>query len=517
MCPRAPLRVRMRAARPLPLLLAMALGLAGCIETLQSAATDLAEEALVEGPAPFVAHRLDGVPLAEGVTTWLARGAQLSTGFDAYEPTLGVDKDGVLFMTGYAGGAPTTLRSTDGGLTWEDAGPRLPTGHPAHPFTADPYIYLDPVTGRVFQNDNLILACSELSWTDDKGETWTTNPVGCAVVAGPKDHQSMVAAKPRKLATVGYPHVVYQCTNTAATTECATSLNGGLTFGPAVTVFPTPDRAVQYVEDDCSGILSHPVADSQGRVYVAHNECGVPVVGVTEDDGLTWTTRVVSEDVKQYAHILMHDVSLAVDEADNLYAAWMAEDGLPVYAWSADQGQTWSAPRRLSPPHVTAAMLVDIEAGAPGRLAAAYVATEIEGGYGDKPTGGSGTVTDLSPAEEPAEWDDAAWHAYLTVIPDAMADDPVVLTVTANDPADPVARGVCGKTRCGGMGDFLDVRIAPDGRAYAAFVDVCTAECVTDPGVKKDEPVGFVGTLMEGPALRGDLRGLPPLVANATR
>jgi hypothetical protein len=485
------------------LLVAPAL-LAGCLDGLDAARSpDAAVAVPIDRVA--VAHRLDGATLVPDALAGpgALEGALLPIGAESYEPTLGVDAEGRLFMTGYlSGGAPTIYRSDDDGATWADVGPKLPDGRPEHPFTMDPYLYLDVATGRLFQND-LYVACSFLSWTDDAGASWTTNPAGCGV-STVKDHQSMVTAKPRVLPTFGYDRVVYWCTNTGMSIECATSLDGGVTFGPAINVFPARERPVEGATAGatCDPIHGHPVSDAEGRVYLARGECGVPVVAVTEDDGLTWRASAVSRDVRQDTHILMHDVNLAVDEAGTVYAVWIAEDGLPRYAWSADQARTWSSARIVSPPGVTATALPAIDAGASGAIAIAYIGTMVEGGYGDKPLGGSGTVTDLEPPAEPEAWRDATWNGYITVLTSATADDAVAYTVSANPPSDPIARGVCGKTRCGGMGDFLDVRVGPDGRAWAAFVDVCTGACVTDASVLKEGALGSVGTLVTGPSLR---------------
>ncbi|MEA3201735.1 MAG: hypothetical protein QOE90_3163 [Thermoplasmata archaeon] len=489
--------------------LALAVLLAGCAapgavpQPVQSASTlpaSLAGEVHVLGGGAIPA----AAPLP-------ARGLQLSTGASGGEPTLGIDSKGRIFAEAFQAGEPTIMRSEDHGLTWKDVGPTLPTGQHAPPQTLDPYMYLDPTTGRVYKNEN-DAECAILSWTDDAGATWTTSPVGCGVGAGVPiaDHQSMVAAKPRMLPVSPlYPNVVYSCTNTGVTTECATSLNGGYTFGPVVTVFPqTTDPT------DCPGdSLGHPVTDKDGRVFLAHGGCNRnPTIGVTEDDGLTWTSHVIAKGSAVINSGVVHDVNLAVDDNGTVYAGWISDKGLPTYAWSKDHGVTWAPALVVSPPEVTAAAFPALAAGADGRLVFAYVATTIPGGYAGKQTGPEGTVTDIaSPAQDPPEWANASWNGYLTVMTDAKDAHPVATTVTANDPANPLARGVCGKTRCGGMDDFIDAAIDPQGRPYAVFVDVCNEKCVTDPTVHKMGNVLTVGTLAEGPALRGALEALPPL------
>ncbi|HEX2022663.1 MAG TPA: sialidase family protein [Candidatus Thermoplasmatota archaeon] len=507
--------------RPLLALLALALAAAGCVAPESPSATSSPTDGLVAGlPTAGVAHALADRTLTpeELAAAPAMAGLQLSIGLDGVEPTIGIDADGTIFAEVFVEGQPTVVRSDDRGVTWTDVGPRLPNGMHNPPVTFDPYLYLDPATGRVFHNSN-DLACAIISWSDDKGASWTTTPVGCGLGVGVADHQSMVAAKPRlvpaALMTV-YPNVVYSCTNTGATTECATSLNGGATFGPVVTVFPETGNP-----DDCAGsILGHPMNDAEGRVYLAHGGCNNwPTVGVTEDDGLTWKSHVISRDIPLIEALVVHDVSLAVDENGTLYAGWIGDKGLPAYSFSRDHGVTWAPARVVSPAPVTATAFPAIAAGADGRLVFAYVGTTIEGGYEGRTTGGDGTITDLSPitgGQGPTGWENATWNAYLTVLADADSEDPVAVTVTANDPADPIARGVCGKTRCGGMTDFIDAEIDPSGRPYAIFVDVCTGKCADDPTAGKEGAVAFLGTLAVGPALRGDLGMLEPLAAPPT-
>jgi hypothetical protein len=500
--------------RSFAFVLVVAMLLAGCVSLGATPDPALQQASAAPLSTNGIFHALGNATLATSAARSIpARGLQLSTTAAGGEPTMGVDKAGRLFVEAFLDGDPTVMRSEDHGLTWKDVGPRLPTGQHLPPQTFDPYMYLDPTTGRVYKNEN-DLECAILSWSDDAGATWTTSPVGCGIGANVPvaDHQSMVAAKPRLLPVSPlYPNVVYSCTNTGATTECATSLNGGYTFGPVVTVFPqTSDPS------DCAGdSLNHPVTDKDGRVFLAHAGCSRwPTLGVTEDDGLTWTSHVITKQSAVIDNPVMHDVNLAVDEEGTIYAGWISAQGLPMYSWSGDHGATWAPTRAVSPASVTAATLPALAAGAGGRLVFAYVATTIEGGYEGKPTGPAGTILDIAtPPQDPPEWANASWNGYLTILTDARSPDPVALTVIVNDPSDPLARGVCGKTRCGGMDDFIDAVIDPEGRPYAVFVDVCNEKCSTDPQVHKMGNVLTVGTLAEGPALRGVLAALPTLAA----
>ena len=116
-------------------------------------------------------------------------------GHDAAEPTLGVDPKGAIFYAAAAfdgiNGEPktTVLRSTDGGLTWQNISPSVGNTQ-TQPFTLDPYLYVDPI-GRVFTVD-MLGAGSYLSFSDDQGQNWTTTAL---TIAGANDHQRTGASR----------------------------------------------------------------------------------------------------------------------------------------------------------------------------------------------------------------------------------------------------------------------------------------------------------------------------------
>lgn len=442
-----------------------------------------------------------------------AVGGQYSIGQYATEPTIGAHPDGTLFMTAMAprpvrGQMPTILRSDDKGQSWYDVGPGT------HVNTNDPYVYVDPDTGRVFMSDILPLSCTFLSWSDDKGESWTTNPYACGN-SHVNDHQTIVTAWPRALpVTPLYPKIVYICTNDVAYFACATSLNGGLTFGAQVPVDVgvDPSRTDMASGEEvpiCGATTAHMRAGPDGKVYLPKSECSIqasrPVVYVTADDGLTWTKKVISETIMEG-----HEIGFAIDEENNLYATFPSQEGRMLFAASSDGGQTWTEARDVTAPGVTATMFVAAAARGAGSVSFAYIGSTIEGGYEGKGTGNAGIAGDLLGQPDLPEWDGATWNAYIGVITDVFGS-PILQTVTVNDPLDPLARGLCGRTRCHGMNDFIDMVVDAEGRPWVAFVDVCTRECVTDASIDADEAIGFAGTLRQGPALVTGLKELPAL------
>lgn len=496
-------------------LLLSTLAFAGCLQAepaTTAAVVGAGAAGAVLTTTQGVFHDANGAILPLSADVARAVGAQFSLGVGATEPTIGAAPDGTLYMTGFGSlgprRIPTILRSLDQGQTWEDVGPGT------HVNTNDPYVYVDPDTGRVFMSDILPLSCTFLSWSDDRGDSWTTNPYACGN-SHVNDHQTIVTAWPRALPVSPlYPKIVYICTNDVAYFACATSLNGGLTFGPQipVDVGVDPDYALPL----CGAIHAHIRAGPDGTVYLPKSDCSVqesvPVVYLTQDDGLTWTKKTISEQTMDG-----HEVGFAIDEENNLYATWPTPEGRLSFAFSTDGGDTWSEPRDITAPGVTATMFTTIAARGVGKVAFAYVGSTIEGGYEGKDTGNAGLTGDILGQPELPEWDNATWNGYLGVMTGAHTDTPILQSVTVNDPADPLARGLCGRTRCHGMNDFIDMVIDAQGRPWVAFVDVCNADCVADPEMDSDKAIGFAGTLLRGPALLTDAKELVPIAPPAAK
>ena len=494
----------------------MALGglvLAGCVtppETATTAATDLAPPSLVGTRG--VLSDASGAVLSLPNDVAQAVGAQFDLGLPSSEPTIAVGKDGALFMTasrpnpvlGQAPqppvfavrAGPTLMRTLDKGATFEDVGPRIPTGDSQRARSFDPFVMSDKDTGRVFMDDIWPLGCGMVAFSDDLGSTWTTNPLSCG---NPQvnDHQSLTTGKPRRLATVGYPNLVYRCVNNLAYVGCAVSPNGGLTFSPQIPAY----RA----GSGCGALHGHIVTDNEGRLLIPVGDCSDGVIlYVSEDDGLSFKRLVVHDEPGDD-----HDLDIAIDEANNYHAVWPAA-GLLYYAYSQDLGETWSEPRFVSAPGVTATMFGAVAAGAPGKVAIAYVGSTVEGGYEGKTEGNPGLGGSLFGQPDAPDWENATWNGYLAIIDDAFAQGPMQ-SVTVNPPEDPFARGLCGRTRCHGMTDFLDIVIDEAGRPWASFVDVCSPACAAEAGKDFDRAMGTMGTILQGPALRGDAPALPLL------
>jgi hypothetical protein len=379
-------------------------------------------------------------------------------GAPGMEPTIGVAGDGTVYY-GAAhlvvdtdqtwGGARTDTRmSTDGGKTFTSIQPGVGDPGSVPPANADPMIYVDPTTGRVF-NFDLYAACNFLNYSDDKGASWTTNPVACGnpVV----DHQTILTARPTSLPTVGYPNVVYWCSNRVADSTCGRSLDGGITWTatgtPAYTGY---DQAAGGV---CGGLTGHLAADPDGRIFLPKGHCGHPWVSISDDEGTTWTRVQVSNITASDTHL-----SLASDNAGNLYYGWWGGPrDLPFLAISRDHGLTWSKPLMIAPPGVRAANLVTVAAGAPGHVAVTFLSTT-----------------------DPKQDKNRPMDQTVVVSSNALSANPTWLSAQANPAGDPIHRGNdCTAGRCGGIWDFIDIHISKTGQVWASMSDDCVATCVT--------------------------------------
>ncbi|MGH2829474.1 MAG: sialidase family protein, partial [Actinomycetota bacterium] len=362
------------------------------------------------------------------------------------------------------------VKSPDDGATWTRIEPVVAGPIRRHMLDLDPYLYADRDTGRVFFAD-LYVACTEMSWSDDGGATWVTNPITCGRPVN--DHETVFTGAPVTSTTEGYSKVVYYCFQDGATAGCSKSLDGGVVF--------TPPTAFAYsiLSENCSTVHGHGVAGPGGTIYLPKADyCGRPTLAISDDEGASWR-RVTVSSLRSAPD---HEASVAVDAAGNLYYLWMAEDRLPRLVTSTDGGDTWSAPVMVAPPGVREANLPSIDVGAPGKIAMAY--------YGSSSSPGAPWI---------GSYAGTTWNAYMTITTQALSANPVFYSGSVSMTSDPMVRGRCGPGRCGLVFDFIDVIVAPDGEPWSSFVDVCTGACVAAGG--NNAAAGIAGHLANGPSL----------------
>lgn len=403
-------------------------------------------------------------------------------GREAAEPTVAVLNDGsAFFAAGTFDGPPyagsTRLARTeifasfDGGVKWESVQSEI-AGQDESPQTLDPYVYADPVGGRVFSVDLYTVSGSYLLWTDDKGKTWSRNPLASA--GWSVDHQTLYSGPPPEgVETDGYPSVLYYCTNWVAKASCSRSMDGGVVWNP------TGEPAF-YGEDPgaggfCGGLHGHAEVDSKGRLFLPKGHCQRPWVAMSEDMGESWT-RVQAA---KYPRTAGPHIEIATDSEDNVYLVWWSRRRqLPFLVISKDHGKTWTKPRLIAPPGVKHTNFPVIAAGDRGRIAVLFPGTTQEKEDGLRP-----------------------WNDYIVMSTNALSKNPLFVSTTINPIKDPVHRGNC-NGRCGGMFDFLDLFVSPhDGSLWGAASDTCVAECVNGIPQPKRVGDGVAVKQISGPSL----------------
>lgn len=393
---------------------------------------------------------------------------QLRTGFrSAGEPTLGIAKDGTI----WSDVRQDVVRSTDNGRTWTKL---VLDGHAA---TLDPYVYVDRATGRVWKSD-LAGTCQVLSWSDDRGESWTHAPAAC----NQSDHQSLTAGPPTTdLPTNGYPNVLYNCSQTLGyngysfATGCAASRDGGLSWAPTGTfAFADPSPYGVGPETGDAGVPGHcngdngPIfAAAYGRVFVPRGWCGQPWLAWSDDEGATWTRVQVAKNGMNtstsggFGFVAPghgqsdHEAAVVADKAGNVYYLWMALDRLPYLAVSRDRGKTFGAPIRVAPPGLREAWGPALDVDDRGRVAIAYMGS-----------------TNSPGAPWKGSYSETTFTGYLALLPRPTDRTPLVWAGAVSAPDAPFVYGACGPGRCDeGVLDFIDVAFHPDGSVWGAFVD----------------------------------------------
>lgn len=444
-------------------------------------------------PLDAVHHIAGEVPaLLEGATQ-AATGTYYDLGVETLEPTVGATSTGGVFMTVLKGFGTSIYRTMDKGQTWEDMGPYTSGEVNQVPNTNDPYLYVDPWTDRLIKFDMHALTCMSFEYSDDDGETWSVVTPACGLPPAAQDHQSLASAPaPDGVTTVGYPNVLVYCVNrgpNVAGSWCSSSFDGGLAWTPLAPGFPA-------ATPQCLGVHGHMVGDSDGLILRPGVGCGdMPTVWISGDGGITWSENPIGGETGVFGH----DVGVAADEANNLHAFWIGDDRMPYYATSIDHGATWTAPVNVAPPGVTAIALPAVAAGAEGRAAWTYIATtdalEVDDGGGLSPEG------------------NISWSGMIGFTTDGLSEQVAVSTVAVNMPDDAldISNRDCGSARCGGFVDFIDIAIDAEGRPWAAFSHNRKV-CPDSPFLPcEGEDFGIMGTLTQGPPLRGEMDALEVL------
>ncbi len=414
--------------------------------------------ALTQAQAPAAPPEPADQPTVAGVPRYEVYPAPVGMGDDAGEPSMGANWSNgrTMFQAGLR-----TLRtswndcSSPADTLWEDV-----TSATNSTASLDPILFTDSRTNRTFSSQ-LTGACSASAYTDDDGANWTPSQ-GCGTPAG-ADHQSFgggpFAPGPTDCHTPLYADAVYYCSQSDATSFCAMSCDGGLTFGPGV-----PAWTIQ----DCNAIHGHIKVAPDGTVYVPNKICGTTGgVVVSSDNGATWTVRHVTGSTGSKNGWLI-DPSVGIGAGGRLYFGYQRDDGHPWIAVSDDKGVTWHDNKEVGTEFgIKNSTFSEVVAGDNDRAAYAFLGTLSDGDYGD-----------------PANFN-GIWHLFVAT----TFDGGVTWTTVDATPHDPVQRGsICnqGTTACSNVPDdrnlldFNDITIDKLGRVLVAFSDGCvTGSCIS--------------------------------------
>jgi hypothetical protein len=408
---------------------------------------------------------------------------------NAGEPSIGVNPaTGAVMYQSYvstykvgfdAGNAPT----------WTDASAKVTNGCPlGSTRSLDPILFTDQQTGRTFESQlagKTALTC----YTDDDGRTW--NPTTGSGINSGVDHQTIGGGRFADDPLVGpvgdYPNAVYYCSQDIADALCATSLDGGRTYGPAVPV---------YDLTQCGGLHGHVKVDpSSGFAYLPNKGCGGgQAVAVSEDSGLTWDVRPVTGSTPGDS-----DPSVGIGSNGTVYFGYQAADGHARVATSHDHGQTWVDGQDVGAQvGVQNVVFPAMVAGDDDRAAFAFLGSTAGGNYQD------------------AANFHGDWHLYVATTIDGGQS---WQTVDAT-PTDPVQRGsICtGGTTCGddrNLLDFMDVTVDGEGRALVGFADGCTGACAAPGGAQNYDALATIARQTAGPRLFAAFDAQPDLTVGA--
>jgi len=388
-------------------------------------------------------------------------------GTSAGEPSIGVNpKTGKVFFESNTQTLRVTFDDTasPARTNWEDkSAPNAVT-------SLDPILFTDQRTGRTFTSQ-LAGATSLMSFSDTDGDNWT--PSQGAGIPASVDHQTVgggpfAAPLTRDAGSPFYKDAVYYCSQDVGfDASCAASLDGGLTFGPAVRI---------YTELDCgAGLHGHIKVAPDGTAYVPSKGCGgQQAVVVSENNGLSWEVRKVPGSREGES-----DPSVGIGADGSVYFAYANGDGHQRVAVSHDEGKSWPADLDQDLGYyqgIQNSVFPAAVAGDGNRAAVFFLGSATPGtigATGPDPAGFTGT-----------------WYGYVST----TYDGGKTWTTVNATPNDPVQRGpICtqGTLTCTGttrnLLDFNDVTIDGKGRVLAAYADGCVSpQCVQGTDLNGD-------------------------------
>ncbi|MDE0953081.1 MAG: sialidase family protein [Candidatus Poseidoniales archaeon] len=416
-----------------------------------------------------------------------------NVGEDGPEPSIGITSSGCIFFIAME----KPMRSCDHGQTWVNSRDITQA-----PFTSDPYGWVDPVTDRVFNIHMMGLESTWIGWSDNDGQNWLGNPHDSGTTPL-NDHIKLATGPwvsegygiPGSLSPI-YDEAVYFCYNKLAGIFCFTSFDGGATFEVGGQIFGLA------TED--GGLHGAITTAPDGTVYVTPR-VETPAVIFSKDNGYSWDTRTMGEDVGTPNPRKNSEV--ATDTESNAYHIWAGSDFGVYMSRSTDSGDTWEQNSiRISPIEIISSTFPQIDAGDPGRIAITYLGSENASELNGTNIDGVGWDGNPHYANN-----NVSYYLYVTYSLNALDANPIFHTVRVSP--DPVQIGsIClNSGDCRDIGgsnrnllDFNDLHIDRDGRVYVAFADGCTDTCATGNNSQPEDSrsrLGSVYYLGSGPSL----------------
>ncbi|MEA2337215.1 MAG: hypothetical protein QOE82_1222 [Thermoanaerobaculia bacterium] len=415
---------------------------------------------------PFpAAPQASGLPPRFSLFTPSAGQIASGLGIDAGEPSIGSN-----WITGNAmfQSFVTTFK-----VSFDDSCPTSPTSTwvpKQSPITGtesmDPILWTDSKVGRTIVSQLVLASTESLSAiTDNDGDTWI--PSHGAGIASGIDHQTVGGGPFHAplLAGAFYPNAVYYCAQDTALANCALSLDGGVTYGPAVPI---------YISQQCGGLHGHVKVGPDGVAYVPNKDCGgQQAVVVSEDNGITWNVRKVPNSLAANS-----DPSVATSKNGRVYLGFADNDNHPVIAVSDDHGQNWHDVKDVgAAAGINNAVFAEVVAGDDNRAAFAFLGTK--------------SIGSLQARTFPG-----AWYMYVATTYDGGG----TWHLTNATPNDPVQRGPIwlkgGAEISRNLLDFNDMTIDKQGRMLVGYADGCVDACIQGPETARGNSYSAIASIL---------------------
>ncbi len=380
-------------------------------------------------------------------------------GSGAGEPSIGVDWNSGNAM--YVAGLQTFKigfndSTSPAKATWSDV-----SATTTSKTSLDPILYTDHTYGRTFVSQ-LTGQDSLTAYTDNDGASWTPSQGG-GIPSG-VDHQTIGSGPyssslpvPTTAPVTGFKDAIYYCSQDIASSFCARSDNGGLTFGTGSPI---------YNLTQCSGIHGHVKVASDGTVYVPNRNCGGKQgVAVSTDNGTTWSVRTVPDSTAAIGN----DPAVGIGAKGTIYFGYQGADGHARLAISHDKGQTWTKSVDVGAlAGVQNSLFPAVVAGDDTRASFAFLGTTTGGDF-----------------QSQSQFN-GVWYLYIATTYDGGKTWSLV-NATPNAPVQRGSSCISGTT-CSNkpddrnLLDFIGIDADAQGRVLVGYADGCVAGCDSGTG-----------------------------------